>query len=163
MVRKNSLNTIPEKNMCTTSTRSYVGILPKKIHTVCVSRALQKRLETSSGRVRSLVQTSVTRSVAKDTLRPSLEESQDETELVDSVQRDARSSSPVESGIKSLQSSFVGTESTITNSSSSRIHVLHALEHNDVDVGAVVCIVDDCDEFITVSSASLSTRIVMLL
>lgn len=120
----------------------------------------------SSGRVRSLVQTSVTSCVANVTLRSvvaSLAESQEEEEDVDNVQRDARSSSPVDPGIKSLYNSFVGTESTITNSSSSRIQGLHGFEDNDVVALGNELLDDNCDVFITVKSASLSTRIVMLL
>jgi len=120
----------------------------------------------SSGRVRSLVQTSVTSCVANVTLRSvvaSLAESQEEEEDVDNVQRDARSSSPVDPGIKSLYNSFVGTESTITNSSSSRIQGLHGFEDNDVVALGNELLDDNCDVFITVRSASLSTRIVMLL
>ena len=120
----------------------------------------------SSGRVRSLVQTSVTSCVANVTLRSvvaSLAESQEEEEDVDNVQRDARSSSPVDPGIKSLYNSFVGTESTITNSSSSRIQGLHGFEDSDVVVAFLGSIDDDCDVLITLRSASRSTRIVMLI
>lgn len=84
----------------------------------------------------------------------SVEES---SEDVDNVQRDATSSS-VEPRIKN---GFEGTESTITNASSSCMQGLHGFDESDVVVAAFDA--NDGEVVITVRRASLSTRIVMLI